>query len=115
MWISCEVKMASVNRKLIGSIFDFSQIHTSSSLRSSLAVLPDSENMRIAVSISLLSCIRAEIHAIPYILPAMAAILYLQHTQTSDRILTSLFVLPDSENMGITIGILFLSHLEAEI
>ena len=39
--ISCELNMASVNCKLICAIFDSSQIHASSSLRSSLVVLPD--------------------------------------------------------------------------
>ena len=118
MWISCESKISSVNRKLTCAILDSSQIHTSSSLRSSLVVLPDSKNMGIAVEIVLLSCMRAEIYVIPvipYLLPVMAAIFDFHYTQTSVRILTCLFVLPDPENMGIAIGILFLSHLEAEI
>ena len=54
-------------------------------------------------------------YAIPYLLLVMAAIFDFQLTQTSVRVLTSLFVLPDPENMGIAVGILFLSHLEAEI
>ena len=45
----------------------------------------------------------------------MAAIFDFQDTQTSVRILTSLFVLPDPENMGIAVGIVFQLHLEAEI
>ena len=94
---------------------DSSQIHTSSSLRSSLIVLPDSENMGVAFEILLLSCIRAEIYVISYLLPVMAAIFDFQHTQASIRNLTSLFVLPDLENMGIAVGIVFLFHLEAEI
>ena len=71
--------------------------------------------MGIAVEMSLLTCIQAEMYVIPYLLLAMAAIFDFQHTQTSVRVLTSLFVLPDPENMGIAVGILFLSHLEAEI
>ena len=43
------------------AIFDSSQIHTSSSLRSSLVLLPDPENMGVAFGISLLSSIEAEI------------------------------------------------------
>ena len=35
----------------------------------SLCVLPDPENMGIAVEISLLSCIEAEIHVILFLLP----------------------------------------------
>ena len=46
-----ERKMAVVivNRKLIFAIFDFSQIHKSSSLHSSLILLPDPKNEGIAV------------------------------------------------------------------
>ena len=65
--------MVSVNRKLICTIIDSSQIHTASSLRSSLVVLPNSKNMGIAVEMSLLSCIQAEMYAIPYLRPVMAA------------------------------------------
>ena len=53
--------MVSVDRKLMYAIFDYSQIHTSSSLRSSLALLSDPKNMSIAVGISWLSSIEAEI------------------------------------------------------
>ena len=49
VWISCELKVACVDRKLIRAIFNSSQIHSSSSLRSSLVFLPDPENMGIAV------------------------------------------------------------------
>ena len=96
--------MASVNRRLICAIFDALQIHTSSSLRSSLVALPDSENMGNAVEMSLISaCIQTETYFIPYLLPVMTAIFDFQHTQTSVRILTSLFVLPDPNNMGIEV------------
>ena len=71
--------------------------------------------MGIAVEMSLLTSTQGDMYAIPYLLLIMAAILNIQHTQTSVRVLTSLFVLPDPENMGIAVGILFLSHLEAEI
>ena len=51
MWTYEERKMAVVivNRNFIFAIFDFSQIHKSSSLRSSLILLPDPENKGIAV------------------------------------------------------------------
>ena len=45
----------------------------------------------------------------------MAAIFDFQHIQTSDSIPTCLFVLPDTENMGIAVGILLQSCIEAEI
>ena len=71
---------------------------------------PDPENMCIAFGISLLSCIRAEIYVISYVLPVNG-----HRAQTSDSIPTSLFVLPDPENIGITVGIVLLSRLKAEI
>ena len=63
VWTNEEIKMASVDRKLMYPIyiFDYSQIHTSSSLRNSLVLLPDPINMGIAVGISSLSSIEAEI------------------------------------------------------
>ena len=56
--------MAAVNWQSICAIFDSSQIHTSGSLCSSLVLLPDPENMSIAVGIVLLSCIEAEIYVV---------------------------------------------------
>jgi len=52
------------------AIFDFSFIHTSDSLRSSLVVSPDHENMGIAVGISLLSCIETELRLISFLQPS---------------------------------------------
>ena len=45
----------------------------------------------------------------------MAAIFDFQHTQTSGRIPINLFVLLDLENVGIAVGIVLLSCVEAEI
>ena len=45
----------------------------------------------------------------------MAAIFDLRHTQTSDSLLTSLFVLLDPENIGIAFEISLLSCIEVEI
>ena len=69
VWIRCNLKMASVNRKLICTIFDSQQIHASSSLRSSLALLPDPENMGTAVGISWLWCIEAELYVMSFLPP----------------------------------------------
>ena len=71
--------------------------------------------MGIAVEMSLQTIIQDDMYAIPYLPLVMAAIFDFQHTQTLVRVLTSLFVLLDPENMGIAVAILFLSHLEAEI
>ena len=50
-------------------MFDFRHARTSDSIPTSLSVLPDSENMGIAVGISLLSCIEAEIYVMSVLLP----------------------------------------------
>jgi len=55
--------------RLMTAIFDFSLIRTSDSLRSSLVVSPHLENMGTAVGIPLLSCIKAKICVISYLLP----------------------------------------------
>ena len=72
----------------------------SDSILTSFFVLPDLENMGAAVGILLLLCIRAEIYVIPCYFRSMAAIFDFQHMQTSYSILSSLFVLPDPEDMG---------------
>ena len=63
VWTNEELKMASVDRKSMYAIFDSSQIHRSSSLRSSLILLPDLENMGRAHGISL-PCTEVEIYVI---------------------------------------------------
>ena len=50
-------------------IFDVRHTQTSYSIPTSLSVLPDPENMGVAVGISLLSCIESEIYVTPYLLP----------------------------------------------
>ena len=57
--------------RLVTAIFDFRHAQTSGSIPISLSVLPDPENMGIAVRISLLSGIRVEIYVISYLLPAI--------------------------------------------
>ena len=69
MSIRCELKMASVNRKVICAIFDSLLIHTSESLRSSLVIVPDPENIGLAVGILLLLCKQADICVMSYLFP----------------------------------------------
>ena len=71
--------------------------------------------MGLAVGISLLWCIKADIYVKSFILLVMAAIYDLRHTQISDSILVCLSVLPDPENMGIAVGIALLSCIRPEI
>jgi len=51
----------------MAAIFDIRHTQTSDYIRTSLVVLPDPENMSLAVGISLLSCIRAEIYVFSYV------------------------------------------------
>ena len=81
------------------------KIHTSSSFCSSLVVLLDSKNLALVIEMSLLTCMQVEMYVIPYLLPVMAAMFDFQHTETSVRVLTSHFVLPDPKNMDIAVGI----------
>jgi len=53
----------------MAAIFDVFPISTSGILRSTSVVLPDLENIGIAVEISLLSCMEAEIYVIYCLLP----------------------------------------------
>jgi len=66
-------------------------------------VLPGVEYMDIAVGISLISCIEADITLFHIYFRLMSAIFDFSFFQTWDirRIRSSLIVLPDLENMGI--------------
>jgi hypothetical protein len=57
------------------------------------------------------------VHGRNVLLPfrSMAAIFDFQHTQTSESILTSLSVLPNPQNLGITVGMSLLSGIKAMI
>jgi len=55
--------------RLQAAIFDLSPVRTSGILRSTSVVLPDLENMGIAVGILLLTCIEAKIYVNSYRLP----------------------------------------------
>jgi len=72
------------------------------------------QNGGVAVGISLLSCIQAEIFVIAYV-RLMAAIFDLLVTVTLESIRISYSVLLDPENVVVAIGISLLSCLEAEI
>jgi len=53
----------------MAAIFDLRHTQTYDSIPSSLYLLSDPGNMGVAVGISLLSCIQAEIDVISYLLP----------------------------------------------
>ena len=97
----------------MAAIFDFRHTRTSESIPTSFNVLPDPENIGIAVGISLLSCIEADIIVVSFLLRLMATIFDFRHTQTPDSLHNNSDVLPDPENMGIAVEISLLSCLEA--
>ena len=99
----------------MAAIIDYPLIHASGNLLSSLVVLPGPENKVIAVGISLLSCLQAELYVISYDFRLMGAIFEFRHTQTSDSHPTSLSVLPDSENTGKAVAISLLSCIKTQI
>ena len=57
--------------RLMAAIFDFRRAQTLDNTPTSLFVLPDPENIGIAVGISLLSWLKAEIYVISYLLPVL--------------------------------------------
>ena len=103
--------------RLMAAIFDLRQTQSLIVFPNNLSVLPDPENINsiIAVGMSLLSCLRAEIYVISYVLLVMAAIFDSRHTQTSDSIPINLSVLPNPENMGLAVGISLLSFIRTEV
>ena len=99
----------------MATIFDLQLTQASESIHISLSVLPDPENVDIAVGILLLS----RIHELKWSLfriyfRLMAAIFDLRLTQTSESIHTNFSVLSDPKNVGIAIEILLLSCVSAE-
>jgi len=99
----------------MAAIFDLSPIRTSGILRSTSVVLSDIENIGIAVGISLQYCMDAEIYFISFLLPVNDSHLWFFPISTSDSLRSSLVVSPYLKNMGITVGISFLSCIEAEV
>jgi len=97
--------------RLMAAIFDFQHAQTQNCILSSLSVLLDLGNMGVADGISLLSCIRAGYTVCPIYFRKLAAIFDFQHAQTYDRIVSSIFVLPDPGNMCVAVGISLLSCL----
>jgi len=83
----------------VAAIFDLLFILTSESIRISRSVLMDTENVGLAVGISSLSCIQAEIFDIAYVLPVMSAIFdFPGHSSIEEYSLYSSNVLLDLKN-----------------
>jgi len=99
----------------MAAIFDLFPIRTSGILRSTSVVLPNLENVGIAVGISLLSCMEADIYVILYLLPVNGSHLWFlpyPHIWQSSR---QFFVSPALKNMGIAVGISLLLCIVTEL
>ena len=84
----------------MAAIFNFRHIRMPDSIPASLFVLPDPKNMGIAVEISLLSCIEAEIYFISFILPVNCRHLRFPTYPVVGQSLHLSSVLPSFESMA---------------
>ena len=92
----------------MATIIDFQHSKTSDSVLTSLSVLPDPEIMGILLKCRCYYVYELRLTLFPIYFRLMAAIFDFQQTQTSDSIPTSLYVLHDLENVGITVGVVSL-------
>jgi len=82
---------------------------------SSLSVLPDPRNMSVAVGISLLSCIRAEVYVISYLLPVNGRHLWFTTNPNTEQHFYFLLRLLWHWKRVIAVEIVLLSCIFAEI
>ena len=98
--------------------FDLAITSMLDSVITSPAALLDPEIVSVAFRISLLSCNLAQklMHCvIPYVLPVMVTIFNCPLTPMSESVHTSPIVVLDSGNVGVALGIVLPSSMEAEI
>ena len=97
---------------MLAAILDYPLPVWLHSLRSSLVGMLDPKNLGLAVGISLISCLEAEIHAFEVWRPPSWIFPF---PVWSHSILMSPNVKLDPENIGIAVGISLISRLGAEI
>ena len=95
----------------MNSIHNSSQVHPLGTFRSSFDVEPELGNMDIAVGISLLSCVKAEVYVNYYPLLVKIGMFDSSQFHTSGILCSGLVVLPDPENMGIAVEMTLLPPL----
>ena len=102
--------------RLVAAIFDFQHTQTSDSIPTSLHVawLQKQEYSRWNF-FAIMYMSWDKYTSFPMYFRLVVAIFDFRHTMKSASILTTFFVLPDPENMGIAVGILLLSCIRAEI
>ena len=119
MLLSCtvaEVYVSHIFFRSQAAIFDLRHTQTSDSIPTCLSGLPDSANMGIQpLEFRCYRVYELRYTLFPIYFRLMAAICDFQHIQTSDTILTSCSMLPDPENMGLAVGIVFLLCLQGKI
>ena len=114
VWISCKLKMATVNWKSFCAIFDSLQIHASGSFRSSLVLSPDPENM-LSLEFRCYHVYKLRYAVCRIYFRVQAAIFDFSQIHTPGSLRSCLIAWLDPENMGIVVGISLLSCIEAEI
>ena len=100
--------------RLIAAIFDFQHTWTSESILASLSVLPDPENISTAVGYRCYRVLKLSYALCNIYFRLMAAIFDIPLIRTLGSLRSSLVVLPDSEIVGIAVGISLLSCIRAE-
>jgi len=99
----------------MAAIFDFSQIRTSVILMSTLVVLPDLENIGMAVGISFLSCIKTEICVVSYLLPVNGSHLWFLTDPNIGHSYEYSSRVARPRKHGIALGILLLLRTQPKI
>ena len=97
------------------AMFDLPVTSTSETIHTSIIMLLDPENVGLAVGILLLSYIYKLILTLHMYFRFLAAMSDLPVTATSESINISATVLLVPKNVGVAVGISFLSYKQAEI
>jgi len=96
-------------------LIDSRHAQTWDSIPSRLSLLPDPRHVGVAVGILLLSCIRAEIHLISYLLPVNGRHLWFMIYPVIEQYSSRPSLLRNPKNMVVAAGISLLSRIRAEI
>ena len=96
--------------RLMATIFDSPVILTTESIHNSPSVLPDPENVKVAVGISSISCIQAEIFTIAYVLPVNGGHLWSSWSPWRRKVLTLVPPHGWTSKMMLPVGILIITH-----
>jgi len=91
----------------MSAVFDFSFFQTWGIIRSSLIGLLYLKNMGIAIGLSLISCIEAEVYVISYLLPVNCRLISVSLTTALARALNDVRVGYDKVVVGLELGMVW--------